>query len=143
MKLKTSRKPHGIKQLCEKHRDKGIVVPIVIDIVVITVFVLIVIVIVVAIVIAIVNIAILVINDIVAENTCRRRRRCHPRQQKNNRTVATTEQQQSSNIIGCGGEHAPTPHSFSASDGWKSERTWRGNRSTSIEWRAHGRVRTN
>ena len=56
------------------HRDKGIVVPIVIDIVVITVFVRIVIVIVVAIVIAIVNIAILVINDIVAENTCRRRR---------------------------------------------------------------------
>ena len=37
----------------------------------------------------------------------------------------------------------PTPHSFSDFDGWKSERTWRGNRSTSIEWRAHGGVRKN
>ena len=66
----------------------------------------------------------------------RRHRRCHPRQKKNKRTVATTEQQQSSNIIERGGEHAPTPDSFSDFDGWKSERTWTGNRSTSIEWRA-------
>ena len=81
----------------------------------------------------------------------------HPRQQKNNRTVAITEQQQSSehnnrteqqqNNQRQSGSHetlsSTESHFFSDFDGWKLERTWRGNRSTSIECRAHGGVPKN
>ena len=60
----------------------------------------------------------------------------HPRQQKNNRTEQQQNNQRQS------GSHetlsSTESHFFSDFDGWKSERTWRGNRSTSIEWRAHG-----
>ena len=65
----------------------------------------------------------------------------HPRQQKNNRTEQQQNNQRQS------GSHetlsSTESHSFSDFDGWKSERTWRGNRSTSIECRAHGGVPTN
>ena len=59
----------------------------------------------------------------------------HPRQQKNNRTEQQQNNQRQS------GSHetlsSTESHFFSDFDGWKLERTWRGNRSTSIEWRAH------
>ena len=65
----------------------------------------------------------------------------HPRQQKNNRTEQQQNNQRQS------GSHetlsSTESHFFSDFDGWKLERTWRGNRSTSIEWRAHGGVRKN
>ena len=65
----------------------------------------------------------------------------HPRQQKNNRTEQQQNNQRQS------GSHetlsSTESHFFSDFDGWKLERTWRGNRSTSIEWRAHGGVQKN